>query len=160
MSHPGDKASTAAAPSWQRLPAGSVVPPFVPWAEAVTATQPLSIVDAAQHCVSQSVLFALLLGGQGAVWAGGGGSLPGTPAPAWSGGSASCHRLSSRCLSQTDGDCQRGSGRVPAPSACHMPADRGSLDACARVVGSAGGSCVQGWPGHCLTEADQCHTAR
>lgn len=71
MSHPGDKASTAAGPSWQRLPARSVIPPFVSWAEAVSATWPLSIVDAAQHCASQSVLFALLLGGQGAVWAGG-----------------------------------------------------------------------------------------
>lgn len=71
MSHPGDKAPTAAGPSWQRLPPCSVVPPFVPWAEAVTAAQPLSIVDAAQHCASQSVLFALLLGGQGAGWAGG-----------------------------------------------------------------------------------------
>ena len=71
MSHPGDRAPAASRPSWQRLPPCSVVPPFVPWAEAVTATRPLGIMDTAQHRASWSVLFALLLGGQGVVGAGG-----------------------------------------------------------------------------------------
>lgn len=71
MSHPGDKAPTAAGPPGGGCPPHSVVPPFVPWAEAVTATWPLGVMDTAQHHASRSVLFALLLGGLGAVGAGG-----------------------------------------------------------------------------------------